>query len=148
MTTTPLLMHPRHAPSGAATDYRQGFANAMTHGYGKFPTGVVSTQYMTGFNDGIDQLYRTVPPETHSALSSVVTAVTSGVDDCQCVVTTQPLLSAQRRAVHILTNQWTMQKTIRIDTLGPKNEQMRRLRLIYDKRKQPNNVPPPPPSPI
>lgn len=129
-------MHLRDAPRDTPNDYRAGYANAMCNGYTKVPTGLISTQYINGFNQGIDQLYHTIPAEAHATIGAVMSMVSSNVDDCQCVVVTQAIPSAARRAVHIISSQWVERKVIRIDTLGQKYDAMRRLRLTYDTRKQ------------
>lgn len=110
--------------------YEQGYKLALEHGPFKFPRGAVSTYFVHGFECGMRELNKQLPNDVHNQLN-IIHAVLQhyGQAEFQMQLTTTPLISSGRRAVHILMKGAVAENFVKIQTLGQKTEKWRRMRL-------------------
>ncbi len=122
---------PDEAQSMKSEDlYDKGYKLALQYGPAEYPKGYVSSYFLHGFDCGLRDLYNNLPSEVHHQLQIINTLLQScGQADFHMQLTTTPLVSSGRRAVHVLMQVPVKQKLLKIHTIGDKTAKWRRMRL-------------------
>lgn len=105
--------------------YKQGYNLALEHAHHRFPAANAHPAFIGGFNEGLKEVYASVPRIVHTLLG-LVPALEPSMD---FAFTTPPLNSFGRRSVHIILRPYVQRKQVSISLVG--SGRYARLRVVH-----------------